>query len=642
MSAIDLTIFEQIKAGGELPSPKGSVFSIIRLTQRDGIGLSELVHAIKSDPVFSGRLIKAANGANRIGGRPIVSILDAVTVLGVPAVRSLALGFSLLSAYREGHCENFDYQHFWSHSLVRAIAMQALTTATHMAPPEDAFSVGLLFRIGELALATLFPDKYSDVLKRVGEEPGARLLELEQAAFVLTHNVLSASMMLDWGMPAFYVEPVYFFEALDDAPFEEGTRQFTLTHLLALSDYVADICLAPDGERGVMMPRLYLLGSRFSLDTGEINAICDKVTREWLEWGDMLKVGISRVPPFEELSRMARPTLADATVGADGGSNGRMRVLIVDDEDSMRAMLREVLGERGHEVFEATNGQQAFEMALELQPQIMVVDWMMPEMDGIKLTRLLRETKTGRAIYILILTGLEDEDRLVEAFENGVDDFMTKPLRPRVLAARLRAGQRVVGLQLEVERDKEEIRRFAAELAVTNRRLQEVARTDALTGFPNRRYAIERIEQEWAAGTRGKRPLAVMVIDVDEFKRFNDTYGHDVGDTVLVRVAAALKNGLRGQDVACRMGGDEFLVICPDTPLAAAVVSAERLCRMVNAAPIMAATQELRVSISIGVAVREVAMTDIDALIKRADQGVYMAKQRNRNCVVAPQLLEGA
>jgi GGDEF domain-containing protein len=156
---------------------------------------------------------------------------------------------------------------------------------------------------------------------------------------------------------------------------------------------------------------------------------------------------------------------------------------------------------------------------------------MMPQMDGIELTRALRQTKIGRSIYVLILTGLEDEEKLVEAFEAGVDDFMNKPLKARVLAARLRAGQRVVQLQQEIERDREEIRKFAAELAVTNRRLQ-VALTDALTGFPNRRYAMERISQEWSAGNRTKRPLACMVVDVDAFKIINDTYGHDVGDGV--------------------------------------------------------------------------------------------------------------
>ncbi|MDD5176074.1 MAG: diguanylate cyclase [Sterolibacterium sp.] len=638
MSPIDLTIFEQLKAGGRLPSPKGSALRIIRLTQHEDVSLSELAHAVKTDPVFSGRLIKAANGANRIGARAIVSILDAITVLGVPSVRTLALGFSLISSYRRGNCSNFDYPRFWSHSLVSAIAMQALTTTTHAAPPEDAFSIGLLFRIGELALATIFPDKYSDILGRFDNEPGVRLLDLEQTNFMMTHNALSASMMIDWGFPKSSVEPVSFYEALEDIPFDQGSRQFVLTHLLALSDRLADICLAPPEQQRAMMPNLFLLGSRVALDADKLAVIYDKVTKEWLEWGELLKISASQLPTFKELTQIqTSPTLELDDGSILGEAKQRFRILIVDDEANTRDLLHPLLVKDGHEVFEAGNGQQGFEMALELQPQIMLVDWQMAEMDGIELTKSLRETKIGRAIYILIFTSSDEDDKLVEALESGADDFMSKPLKPRLLAARVRAAQRIVMLQQEVERDREEIRRFAAELAVTNRRLQEAALTDSLTGFPNRRYAMDRMQQEWAAGARNKRQLAVMVIDVDEFKSINDTFGHDVGDTVLKQVAVALKGGLRGQDVVCRTGGDEFLVISPDTSLEAALACAERVRHAVHETPFVEGQLKLQGSISIGVAVRDVAMKDIDALIKCADRGVYIAKQHGRNYVATLQ-----
>jgi diguanylate cyclase (GGDEF)-like protein len=218
-----------------------------------------------------------------------------------------------------------------------------------------------------------------------------------------------------------------------------------------------------------------------------------------------------------------------------------------------------------------------------------------------------------------------------------VDDFITKPLKPRILAARIRAGQRVIKLHQEIERDREEIRRFAAELAVTNRRLQEVALTDALTGFPNRRYAMERIGQDWAAASRSGRPLSCMVIDVDQFKQINDAYGHDVGDAVLRQTALALKQGLRAHDVVCRTGGDEFLVICPDTSLDQALACGERVRRAVDTVPIVSGMLELKASISVGVAVRGPEMPDAEALIKAADQGLYLAKQRGRNRVASIQ-----
>ena len=624
--------FEQLKATGALPSPKGAALAIIRLTQKDSVTLAELAHAVKSDPAFVGRLIKAANGANAYGRRPVVSIHDALTVLGLPAVRSLALGFSLVSDYSSGHCRNFDYALFWSRSLACAVALQALAVRSRAMPADEAFSVGLLARIGDLALATLFPDQYSAMLGQLRAHPDDHLAELEHKAFVMTHNELAAAMLLDWGLPKMFTEPVFHHEMPDHSHFVEGSRQFALTYALALAEQIATICVSAESDRRAAMAELFMLGTRLSLDAETLTALCDLVAGDWQEWGAMLDVKTQQLPPFEELAK-APPVLQ-----ADGSQGARLRILVVDDEASTRALLRALLTDMGHEVYEATNGKLGFDRALEVQPQLMIVDWLMPEMDGIDLTKSLRQTKLGRAIYVVILTALEEDDRLIEAFEAGVDDYLTKPLRPRVLAARLRAGQRVIQMQREIERDTEEIRRFAAELAVSNRRLQEAALTDSLTGFPNRRYAMERFQQEWAAATRSKRPLSCMVIDLDKFKSINDTYGHDVGDTVLKQIAAALKGALRAQDVICRIGGDEFLVICPDTSLPAAVACGERIRKAADTVPVMADMLKLKGSVSIGVATREDAMADIDALIKRADQGAYVSKQHGRNCVSAVQM----
>jgi diguanylate cyclase (GGDEF)-like protein len=164
-----------------------------------------------------------------------------------------------------------------------------------------------------------------------------------------------------------------------------------------------------------------------------------------------------------------------------------------------------------------------------------------------------------------------------------------------------------------------------------------VALTDALTGFPNRRYAMERFAQEWAASGRTGRPLSCMMIDVDAFKTINDTYGHDVGDSVLKQTAAALKSALRTPDVVSRIGGDEFLVICPDTDLAAALQCGERVRQAVAALSVKAGSLQLKLGISVGVAVRVPAMSDVEALIKVADQGVYLAKQGGRNRVSSAQ-----
>jgi diguanylate cyclase (GGDEF)-like protein len=644
MSAADdskrfkLEKLQELKAMGDLPSPKGAALAVMRLTRKDGVSIAELARTVQTDPALVGRLIKAANSSQLGAHRPVAAVQDALILLGIPTVRYLALSFSLLSGYRQGQCANFDYRRFWSHSLACAVAAQALAAQVRAAPPDEAFCVGLLSRVGELALATAFPTDYARLLGQLAADHSLSLGSLEQAAFAMTHAELTAAMLLDWGLPRMFVDPVFAHEDPEQACFPADSRQQLLAWMLSLTRLIADICLAAETERRELMSRLLLLGSRLSIDSESLVALCDRVVASWREWASLLSIETQEVPPFEELSKPpAAPELSDAGMPSAASADGPLRVLVVDDDSSIRALLKAMLTHAGYEVIEASNGQDGFEKALEARPQIMITDWMMPQMDGVELTRALRQTKLGRGIYILILTALEAEEKLVEAFDAGVDDFMSKPLRSRVLGARLRAGQRVVMLQQEIERDREEIRRFAAELAVTNRRLQEAALTDVLTGFPNRRYAIERFQQEWQASNRSRRPLACMMIDVDRFKTINDTHGHDVGDMVLKRTAQAIKSGLRAQDVVCRTGGDEFVVICPETDLAAALVCAERVRKSVVDVKLTAGELDIRGSVSIGVAARELDMADIDALLKRADEGLYHSKQGGRNRVACVQ-----
>ena len=629
---------QELKALGDLPSPKGAALAVMRLTRKEGVSTAELGRMVQTDPALVGRLIKAANSVQTGAHRPVAAVQDALIMLGIPTVRYLALSFSLLSGHRSGQCASFDYRRFWSNSLACAVATQAIAARTRAAPPEEAFSVGLLCRIGELSLATVFPEDYNRLLGQLAIDRSLSLAAVEQSSFAVTHNELTAAMLQDWGLPGMFVDPVFAHENPESANFPPDSRQYQLTWTLTLARLIADICLAEESERRGLMSKLFLLGSKLSLDSESLIALCDKVVHEWHEWAAQLSVDANEVPPFEELSKPpAAPELSQSGMPSAASSEGPLRVLVVDDDNSMRTLLKALLAHSGYEIYEAKDGQEGFDKALEVRPQIMITDWLMPEMDGVELTRALRQTKLGRGIYILILTALEAEEKLVEAFDAGVDDFMSKPLKSRILGARLRAGQRVVMLQQEIERDREEIRRFAAELAVTNRRLQEAALTDVLTGFPNRRYAIERFQQEWLATNRSKRPLSCMVIDIDNFKTINDTHGHDVGDIVLKQTALAIKSGLRAQDVVCRTGGDEFVVICPETDLAAALVCGERARKAVADVKLTAGVVELKGSISVGVAVREAKTSDIDALIKLADEGVYQAKQRGRNCVASVQ-----
>ncbi len=656
MPPLDMNRFEQLRASGDLPSPRGVALAIMRLTRQEDVSLAELARVISGDPAFVGRLVKAANGLVAHGRRPVVSVQEALLVLGLPAVRTMALGFSLLSNFRNGSCRGFDYNAFWSYSLALGLTMQVLAQRTRVGAPDELFSAGLLARVGELALATLYPRDYGGVLEEARRHPEQPLVEFEQAAFALDHRELTGAMLRDWGLPRVFVEVIEAFGQVDAAEFGPGSRDWTLLHSLGVASAVAELLHAPETGREELPARLVAAGERLAIDREALLADCERVARMWVEWAALLQLRIAAPPSFSDLvanvpQRSELGTVPRAAedwkVPVETGDAGApppatadeapLRVLVVDADPQSRRLLAEVVGEDGHELYEASSGAEALERAVEVQPQLMVLGGAPSASDALELLRALRQTRIGKAIYILLLADQESDEGLLQAFEAGADDCLAGPSEPRVLAARLRAGCRVVRLQQELEHEREDLRHFAAELAVTNRRLQEAALTDALTGFPNRRYALDRIQQEWAAATRFQRPLSCMVVDLDNFKQVNDTHGHDVGDHVLRAAAVAMRGALRARDVICRTGGDEFVVICPETDLEAALACAARLCASTERIAVEAADAVLHVGVSIGVAVREPGMPNYETLMKRADQGVYLAKRRGRNRVATVQ-----
>ncbi len=635
MNPMDITKFEKLKVSGNLPSPKGVALAIMRLMQREDASMAEAARIVKSDPAFVGRLIKAANTVHVNPGRPVVSIDEALVVLGMTAVRNLALGFSLLSQYKQGACKRFDYMKFWSSSLACGIAYQNLALHTRAAQSEEAFSVGLLARIGELAMATLFSEEFGAILVLMSENPQADQIALETERFAMNHRELTSAMLRDWGLPASYCDIVEWHERSEEPPFPEESRLGILLLSLALSRLIAEVCTAAgDEERAALMPRLQALGGRLGLDEEALASLCEHIMREWTDWAAILEVDTCKVSSLEEVARRSEAPPAEAAPAENPAS---LRVLVAEEDGALRALLRATLVKGGYAVMEAAGGEEALRVALDSEPHMMVAGGLAAPMDGVELTRVLRKTRLGRAMYILRLT-THGQNNLVEGFEAGIDDYLVAtPLNQRLLLARMGAGQRIVRLHQELEREREELRRFAADLAVSNRRLEEAALTDVLTGFPNRRYAMDRMEQEWAASSRSKRPFACMVIDLDRFKQINDSCGHDAGDAYLKQVAQSIRNALRVQDVVCRTGGDEFLIICPDTGLEVALACAERVRQAVEQTPVVFNGRRLKATLSVGVAVREEAMANIDALIKSADEGVYLAKNRGSNRIATSE-----
>ncbi|MDX9885948.1 diguanylate cyclase [Thauera sp.] len=620
---------EHIPLNGELPSPKGVALAILELCRRDDTTTAQVAHIAQTDPALASRLIRQANTVGQGAGRPVASVTDAILRLGMGTVRNLAMGFSLVDQYQNGPCEGFDYQAFWSHSLLMALAAQTFCTMANVGSSEELFACGLLSQVGRLSLATVYPAAYAQLLKN--PEPTRSLAALEHEHLQTDHNELTAALLTEWGIPGALVEPIYHHENPESAGFSAGSRPHQLTHLLYLARRVADLGLAAEAEHSGRTAELLLLGSKIGLSAEELGTTIDELVRRWREWGELLRVPASALPSFAQMStpHALRPE--------ERSSAGALRVLLVDDDPTTRCIMETVLRDAlGHSVVCARTGSEALALAVEAQPQIVITDWLMPGLSGLELTRALRATEWGQTIYLIMLTSLDTEEEVSEAFEAGVDDFLAKPVNLRTLRARLRAAWHYVQLLEAWERDRAQLKQFAAELAISNRRLEHAAMTDLLTGLPNRRAGMAALTKAWAASQRFEQPLSVLVLDIDHFKRVNDTHGHAVGDKVLTEVAQEIHRAARKNDSVCRMGGEEFLMICQNTDLKAALFAADRLRRTIEAMTIEAGGVKIRSSVSIGVASREARMADSDAMINAADRALYRAKEsgRNRSCII--------
>jgi diguanylate cyclase (GGDEF)-like protein len=634
--------FEALKASGNLPSPKGIALQVIQLTQKDDVTNQEIAHAIKTDPALSGRVIKIANALVAYQTRPVVSVVDAVTVLGLNTVRQLVLGISLVEGSRDGACQKFDYQDFWGHSLLTAIAAQNLMLQSHIGSPEEIFILGLLGQIGRLALASSHPQEYASILEKVAAEDtgaDAGLSGLEFADFGLNHNQLTKELLADWGMPLVFQKIALHYEDPDLAGFTEGSRDWRLLNVLHVANYLASVCLAQEPHRRKMVSKLMLMATRLGVETDMLTALGDKSVKEWHEWSKLFGIHSVKVPPFAELLEavpLAPEMLNVEALRSMVVTPYKLRILLVDDDRSILLMMQHLLVQAGHEVLTARNGVEALRSIEEAMPQLVITDWVMPEMDGIEFCRALRQNPAWRNIYVFIVTAQESTDRLVEAFEAGANDYITKPINFKVLGARLWAAQRVVQLQEELEFDRQQLRKFAAELAASNQRLQQLALTDVLTELPNRRHANEQLDRQWALAERSGRPLSCMMVDIDRFKQINDTYGHKVGDDVLKQVANILRLTARKQDMVCRLGGEEFLVICPDSEPDQVFQYAERLRQSIAASNInSAAGPDFHLTVSIGVANRKPGLLNVEMLLQLADKRLYDAKKAGRNKTVA-------
>jgi two-component system, cell cycle response regulator len=290
-----------------------------------------------------------------------------------------------------------------------------------------------------------------------------------------------------------------------------------------------------------------------------------------------------------------------------------MKILIIDDSPDALAVAKARLAHEGHDILFAGGGKEGLEVVDRENPDLVLLDVDMPDMTGFEVCRRLKENAATCMTPVIFLSGSGGIDDKVKGLDLGAVDFVTKPFDAFELRARVRAALRTKHLQ-------DLLRKYAL--------------IDPLTELPNRRALDERLQQEWARLLRYGGHLSVIMADIDHFKKVNDVFGHPVGDEVLRQVAHLLAKGCREADMPTRYGGEEFVIVTPETPPAAAVDFADRLRMDIGSQPLHIHGHTVDVTVSFGVAGNE-GQASPEGLVQAADEALYLAKSAGRNCVKA-------
>ncbi len=296
-----------------------------------------------------------------------------------------------------------------------------------------------------------------------------------------------------------------------------------------------------------------------------------------------------------------------------------MNVLVAEDDNVTRCKLEKILTNMDFEVVSCKDGLDAWQVTQSKNtPRILVLDWMMPGMDGLEICRKIREQAREPYTFILLLTSKSKSDDFIEGMEAGADDYITKPFNNSELRARLKAGKRIVELNEEL-------------LSVRDH-FENQATHDKLTGLYNRHYMVKTLEDELARALRYKTDLSCILLDLDCFKDVNDRFGHSFGDLVLREFSETLKQNIRKTDIAVRYGGEEFMVLLPHTNIAGAQIVAEKVRSASEKRMYDDGNNSITVTVSIGIAsVKQNLLAESKEIMACADKALYQSKAEGRN-----------
>jgi diguanylate cyclase (GGDEF)-like protein len=295
-------------------------------------------------------------------------------------------------------------------------------------------------------------------------------------------------------------------------------------------------------------------------------------------------------------------------------------ILIIDDSESVRKKIRSILNQAQllEFCFEAKSGLEGIKMLMEKRVDLVICDVVMPEFDGFKFLISKSTNPAFAEIPVIMLTSEEDIGKKIKGLEQGASDYLIKPFDDGELLARVKVQLKIKQLQDELK-DK-------------NNRLRELSGTDELTKLGNRRRFMEQFATEFARAIRYGKKLSFVILDVDFFKRVNDSHGHLAGDAVLAQLGQVMMKNMRKSDVLARYGGEEFTLLLPETGMKGSVVHAERIRKDIQMTSFTYEDKTIRITVSGGCAsIPEIKADSVDELVKKADEALYRAKNKGRN-----------
>ncbi|HET6248948.1 MAG TPA: GGDEF domain-containing protein [Tepidisphaeraceae bacterium] len=485
----------RIRQCSNLPSLPAIAIQVLELAQKADVDIAEIARTISKDPALSTKILRTVNSSFYARSQHVGTISHALVILGLQSVKTLVLGFSLVTNLMKGKEKGFKHIDYWRRSIYSATAARTVAIRINLVQQEEAFLAALLKDIGMLVLDQVLGDEYGEINLKAGSH--AELCNVERAAIESDHAEVGGFLATGWKLPPVLTTPICFHHNPEGVP-DPSLRK--LTDVVSLAGRCADVFVEPMPAPAIAAVRQICL-AQFQMNEADCDKLLDEIGTRTKETASLFEIQIGSAVSFEAILKKANEALVEITLQSQ---------------------------------------QQA--------------------------TTLRQEAST---------------------------------------------------------------------LAVQNQQLKKQATTDGLTGLSNRASFDQFLAENFDASVKEKKPLSLLLMDVDKFKSINDKHGHQTGDKVLQALGHLLVTATRSQDLAARYGGEEMCLVLPGTGRSTATAIAESIRRAICAKPITIGMITLPVTASIGVATYEPnGPLRVPAhLLKAADLAVYNAKHSGRNCV---------